>query len=482
MYPDPPDHLVPRPPQSRWRRIGIGTAPFNLVALLALFGLSSFVVLSPGSQVMLAGSAGPPASHAPSVPSKVRTDVPTRPTRNVTAYHEPLVGPSTTQSPATTEAVAHLKTTPTTSGSLHLTTAEPQGLPKPKPITCDSFRTQPESQAVFDTNRAALAGLDGDGDGVACEQLPGRVPTTPKPRLVIPATADLMRPSTHLYGVHTANAPYRGSELAEFTKSAGGKHPNNILFFTTFSEAFPAEGVTKSWATGALPIVGFEPIVTNGGTQPLLRDITGGRWDAFFHEWARQAKALDLPFAFRFAQEMNGDWYSWSDGELGNHNGDYIPAWRHVHDIFESEHVDNAIWVWSVNRVDNLPDKTLARVYPGDAYVDWAGISGYYREVIRGVAPSFDGTFARTLTELHRVAPSKPVMLTEVGAGTTVANRTIWMASFFGGLLDHPEILGFCWFNEFKDEDWRIQYSTATAAAFATGVRDIRYGPLVHFA
>lgn len=479
MQPDPPDYLVPRPQGSRWRRIGIGTAPFNAVALVALFGLSSFVVLSPGSDVLL---AGPSSSQTAPTTARARADAPTESTRNITNYHEPLVGSPTTGSSTTAGASASVKATPTTKGVANLTTLEPHGVPTPKPVTCDSFTTQPAAQAAFDTNRKTLAGLDGDGDGWACEHLPGRVlSATPNPRMVIPSAAELMRPSTRLYGVHTENAPYRGSELADFTKSAGGKSPNTILFFTTFSDPFPAEAVTKSWATGALPIVGFEPIVINGGKQPTLRDISNGRWDNYFRDWARAAKALDLPFAFRFAQEMNGNWYSWSDGELGNRRGDYVLAWRHIHDIFESEHVDNAIWVWSVNRVDNLPDKTLARVYPGDDYVDWVGISGYYREAIRGVVPSFAGTFARTLTEVGKVARSKLILLTEVGAGTTVANRTTWMASFFAGLLDHPGIIGFCWFNEFKDEDWRIQYSTATAAAFAAGVADLRYGPLVRY-
>jgi beta-mannanase len=210
-----------------------------------------------------------------------------------------------------------------------------------------------------------------------------------------------------------------------------------------------------------------------------LADLTAGRYDDRFAAWATAAAAQKLPFVLRFAQEMNGDWYSWSDAKLGNRAGDFIGAWRHVHDLFDANGADQVIWNWSVNRVDNLWDKTLARVYPGDDYVDWVGISGYFRT--DGPAPTFDTTFARTLAELKRVAPKKLVLLTEVGAGTGEANRVAWINDFFAKLLEHPEILGFTWFNDFKDGgDWRIEYSAATQAAFGAGVADSRYGRLVN--
>ena len=99
------------------------------------------------------------------------------------------------------------------------------------------------------------------------------------------------------------------------------------------------------------------------------------------------------------------------------------------------------LWVWSVNRVDNLPDKTIARVYPGDEWVDWVGASGYLRNVPDGVTPTFEYTFGQTLDAIEAVAPTKLVMLTEVGAGTTESNRVSWLSSFFQGLLDRPEII-----------------------------------------
>lgn len=38
--------------------------------------------------------------------------------------------------------------------------------------TCGDFKTQPEAQATFESNRSCYKNLDGDGNGRACESLP----------------------------------------------------------------------------------------------------------------------------------------------------------------------------------------------------------------------------------------------------------------------------------------------------------------------
>jgi len=473
----PPEHLVDRPAPAGWARVGVGTAPFNIISFMVLVAISCFIVRTPSPRPLaLAAHTG---NVSPGADAQARN--PLSPTTSAIAAPMQVVTLASASVPATPVTAAH-EPFEQSGTKPYVPKPQPKAAPKPavpKPVTCDSFPSQPLAQTAFDANPTGLAGLDGDHDGIACEHLPGRVLQTTAPE--VPTVAALLRPYTRLYGVHTPNAPYRESEIADFAAAAGGKRPNTLMFFQNFGQDFPADAVAKSWADGALPMVTLEPIVQESTVgQPTLLDISAGNWDQFLQKWATAAAASGQPFALRFAQEMNGDWYPWSDAKLGNKAGDYAKAWRHVHDLFAAAGAKNVIWVWSVNRVDNLSDKTLTRVYPGDAYVDWAGISGYYRSSVAGVAPTFDGTFKATLAELKKVAPSKLVMLTEVGAGTTVSNRTAWIASFFHGLLDHPEVIGFNWFNDFKDGgDWRIQYAQATADAFAAGVADLRYGSLV---
>jgi hypothetical protein len=473
-----PLHLASQPPARGWRKLGAGTATFNAIAAILLIGISSFVVL--GSDYSPLETTGDPSVAEPMSPppdllsagrvSSTSTSTTAAPTTTVpapTTTAEPIIKIVYRDAPARAPRLAD------TAGAGE-TSAPPSTAPPP--VTCDRFATQPEAQATFDQDPAAHTGMDGDGDGIACEHLPGRPTPAPEPPpYVIPTKDALVRPATHLYGVHTPEAPYAMHEIDAFT-AAAQKAPNTVLFFTNFSREFPVDAVNNAWNAGMLPMVTFEPIVDDSTSgQPLLRDITNGEWDEYFTTWATAVKANEKPIALRFAQEMNGNWYSWSDGRFGNANGDFVKAWRHIHDLFDEAGADNVIWVWSVNRINTLPDKTLARVYPGDDYVDWVGVSGYYRDA--NTPPTFENTFAATLEELKRVAPTKPVMLTEVGAGTTEENRVAWMQDFFANLLQHQEIIGFNWFNDFKSGgDWQIQFSAMTTATFAAGVADSRYG------
>ena len=102
-----------------------------------------------------------------------------------------------------------------------------------------------------------------------------------------------------------------------------------------------------------------------------------GHHDAYIREFAEAAKAWGHPFFLRFNWEMNGNWFPWSEGVNGNQPGEYVAAWRHVHDIFTQVGATNATWVWcpNVDPASKLHD--LASLYPGDAYVDWTGLDGY---------------------------------------------------------------------------------------------------------
>ena len=46
---------------------------------------------------------------------------------------------------------------------------------------------------------------------------------------------------------------------------------------------------------------------------------------------------------------MNGSWFPWSEGVNGNRAGEYVAAWRHVHDIFTAVGATNVTWVWCPN-------------------------------------------------------------------------------------------------------------------------------------
>ncbi len=117
---------------------------------------------------------------------------------------------------------------------------------------------------------------------------------------------------------------------------------------------------------------------------------------------------------------MNGGWFPWSEGVNGNKSGEFVTAWRHVHDIFTSVGATNVTWVWCPN-IDPTNDfQNLESLYPGDEYVDWTGLDGYNW----GTNPakpdrwrSFDQLYKSTYdTIVKAVAPSKPLMISEIGS------------------------------------------------------------------
>jgi len=59
---------------------------------------------------------------------------------------------------------------------------------------------------------------------------------------------------------------------------------------------------------------------------------------------------------------------------------DYVKAWRHVHDIFTSVGATNVSSIWGVNHMSNTSQyPPLSTLYPGDACVDWTGVSVFNR-------------------------------------------------------------------------------------------------------
>jgi beta-mannanase len=170
---------------------------------------------------------------------------------------------------------------------------------------------------------------------------------------------------------------------------------------------------------------------------------------------------------------MNGFWYPWCEQSNGNQPGDYVKAWRHVHDIFTQAGVHNVIWVWSPN-VSYAGSAPLQELYPGDQYVDWVGLSGYYGTGGVKDYVSFDQIFDSTLTQLHQFT-GKPIVVTETGATDAIGRKADWVKQAFQQLPSHPDIIGVIWFEAVKELDWRIAASPAAAAAFREGASDPRY-------
>lgn len=223
---------------------------------------------------------------------------------------------------------------------------------------------------------------------------------------------------------------------------------------------------------GSIPEISWEPWDYSGSThtQPqfTLASIIDGRHDSYIRTWARTLRAYGRPVLLRFAQEMNGNWYPWSEAVNGNRPGEFVRAWRHVHDIFTSVGATNVKWVWSpaAGALDIQRGQ-----YPGNAYVDVVGLSVFNggSALPWGGWRSFARIFEPSYKALEQIAPSKPIQISEVASAERGGNKAAWITNMFSVLHHYPQVKSLIWYDLRKQTNWPITSSRRAARAFAAG-------------
>jgi hypothetical protein len=284
-------------------------------------------------------------------------------------------------------------------------------------------------------------------------------------------------------------APWDMSAVAEFERMAG-KPMSLIHFSSPFADCssspcsfyeFPREPMESIRDHGAIPFFSWASQATPATlNQPnfQLSDTIAGTYDAYIREFAEAARDWGHPFFLRFNWEMNGNWFAWSEGVNGNVAGEYVAAWRHVHDIFTEVGATNATWVWCPNVDPGETMQDLASLYPGDEYVDWTGLDGYNW----GTNPSgpkgwasFDDLYDSTYREItETIAPSKPLAISEVGATEYGGSKSAWIEDALGSVAaNYPKVRAMLWFEKHDDGmDWPIETSSEATTAFASGIQN----------
>jgi len=264
------------------------------------------------------------------------------------------------------------------------------------------------------------------------------------------------------------------SKVTAFENEAR-KNVSIIMFYQGWGLTDGTQNFQPVWMNnirnhGSIPMVTWEPwLYTEVVNQSAysLRNITDGNFDKYIAKWAKDAKSWRYPFFLRFAHEMNGNYYPWSEQVNSNQPGEYMQAWKHVHDIFTKNDVTNATWVWSPN-ISYPGSSSIPPLYPGDDYLDWIGIDGYNWGVVQDHTwQSFTEIFKQTYDEITALS-QKPVMIAEIASTEEGGNKADWIADAFNTklLLNFPRIQAVIWFNENKETDWRITSSNAARQTF----------------
>ncbi|MEW9701596.1 stalk domain-containing protein [Paenibacillus sp. SI8] len=247
-----------------------------------------------------------------------------------------------------------------------------------------------------------------------------------------------------------------------FTKTEGvyGKKHAIYLAYAHWGQAFPAAYARRAKEAGAALQIAWEP---DDGLDPVSEG-------SYLHKWAQDAKTAGIPIFLRFAGEMNGAWVPWN----GNPSA-YIEKFRMLHDVF-AEEAPNIAMVWSPG---DVPANDIDPYYPGDAYVDWVGVSLYIEPYENG-DPSLPSMIATSSVErLARLystyADRKPLMLSETGvphyAHSADEDFTEWAKLNLQRLYEimpykYPRLKAITYFNvDQKMENAKNDYSLSDSPA-----------------
>ncbi len=196
---------------------------------------------------------------------------------------------------------------------------------------------------------------------------------------------------------------------------------------------FPWDAVQEIHRAGRVPfirmmaredIADYEP-----DTLYTMQNIIDGRFDAELLQWFRDAAATGYPMLIEFGTEVNGAWFPWNGtyhggGETTGYGDPSFPdgperfrdAFRHIVLLSRQAGANNLTWFFHLDAYGepDEPWNDFENYYPGDAYVDWIGISVY-----GPMTPSDDWeTFRYRLSQVYdRVCrmTTKPLAVVETG-------------------------------------------------------------------
>jgi hypothetical protein len=255
---------------------------------------------------------------------------------------------------------------------------------------------------------------------------------------------------------------------------------------------FPSGAMNNVRNHGAIPVLSWSSEQTPmSPNEPAfrLKYVLDGRYDGYIRKFALGAKRWRHPFFMRFDWEMNGNWFPWGQRVNSNNPLQFVQAWQHVHHLFRLVGATNVSWVWCPN-IDPGHYWTMMRhLWPGNGYVDWTCLDGYNwgstgpgsPGALRGGWQSFNTLYRISYNDITRgIAPSKPMIIGEVGSAPSGGKESNWIANMLYELpRDYPRIHGFVWYDGGGSWHFPLRPRTAAVRAFARGLRSSYYAPNV---
>ncbi len=317
-------------------------------------------------------------------------------------------------------------------------------------------------------------------------------------RWLVPYRTDaarLRRPEVILLGAYDGGLPDALDGVVQLERSIGTTFPL-VHFYSAWGdkpgERFPLRLVTAIWDMGSVPVVTWEPWLTDFENVhhqflPLreardrhgLASVARGDYDFYIDEWAAEAARFARPLFVRLAHEMN-DPYRYPWGPQNNTKEEFIAAWQHVVGRFRRAGARNVMWVWSPHVAHQYWDL----YYPGAAHVDWVatGALNFGSVAYWSQWWTFRELFGMKYERLASF--NKPIMIAEFGALATGGDRSAWYRDALADLpRRYPAVKALCFFNATRDQtvtyqqvDWSITSDGALVRLVADGVKSWKQG------
>jgi mannan endo-1,4-beta-mannosidase len=266
------------------------------------------------------------------------------------------------------------------------------------------------------------------------------------------------RPLSYL-GVYESGVPGSYAPVDQFA-AATGHQPDVALYYSGWYERFQAGFAEEAYVSGATPFVQIEPYGVS------LAAIAAGDYDGYLISYADAVREYGHAVIIGFAHEPNSATYPWGLGHTDP--ADFIAAWRHVVDVFRAQGADNVTWLWTVNSVGAGGAGPVAPWWPGQGYVTWVGIDGYF------VLPTstFANVVGSTLAAVRQLT-GDPVLISETAVGPGTGDQAGKIAEEFSGVRADG-LLGLVWFDVDQQggiyhQDWRLEGDQAAVTAFRKG-------------
>ena len=180
---------------------------------------------------------------------------------------------------------------------------------------------------------------------------------------------------------------------------------------------------------GTIPLVSW-------GVDFTHNAVLSGSDNAYLSAQAKALAAYGKPVFLRLDWEMNGNWYpEWGSGAVSPKV--YIESWRYIREYFWLEGAFNVSFVWCPN-VGDPEGASAYDWYPGDAYVDWAGLDAYPQSRLAGLGLLSGDDGLDSMAE-QAAEHNKPLMLAEWAPSSLSSDVAGPFDQIFQWALKYPD-------------------------------------------